>query len=519
MDAGADAQETGTTSGGGGSSGSGGASGAGGAGGEPFVPPVAPFEWVGVIGTGQSLSVGVSAGFNSDEQPYGNLKLEDQGPDPKYPITGGTPDWHAVPLTEPIRVASAGTGEGFGDGQYPNNIYGETPHSAMANTLSALWETRGGENYVTAHSVVGWSGHCLSDINKTGGKRAYPASLTEAAAFNAIAQAENKTFGYGGMILTHGECDASNSNYGEGLYTFWSDYNTDLKAITGQSKDVALFISQQSVIASGPYGSAVQVWEAGDDHPGQIVCVGPKYQYQYAGDQLHFTAPGYARLGGKYAEVFDLVVNQGVDWRPLGPIAASSEGAVITVQFHVPNPPLVWDENLEAPHQTGALSAWAKGRGFEVYGDGNPLTISDIAIDGDAVQITLASSPSEGAELSVRYAIAQDGTGNQGGKVVGLRGQLCDSDEFVGADEEVIAVELTNGSSIATRVVEGAFKRRTAYDIVTGPGAPEDLVVLSQDSDNQLTLSKVWPGESGVVNLTFRHNQRNYAVHFAMPVE
>ena len=490
-----------------------------GAGGADPLPPVAPYDWVGVIGTGQSLSVGVSAGYSSDTQPYQNLKLVDDGPDPKYPFSGGTPDWSVVPLTEPIRVPSTGTGAGYEDGQYPNNIYGETPHSAMANTLSGMWEQRGGESsYVTAHSVVGWSGHCLSDIDKVGGKRAYPASLNEASVFNTFAEQEAKTFGYGGIILTHGECDAGNASYGAGLHTLWSDYNTDLKAITGQQEDVVLLISQQSTIDSGPAGSAVQVWQAGNDHPGQIICVGPKYQYQYAGDLLHFTAPGYARLGAKYAEVFDLVVNQKVDWKPLGPTAASRAGAVITVDFHVPNPPLVWDENIEPPHQV-AHTEWAQGRGFEVLGDGTPLTIASTAIVQSSVVITLASAPADGVALVVRYAIVQDGAGFQGGKVEGLRGQLCDSDDFVGEDEETLMVQVTSGSAIVTPVTEGAFKHRTAYDLVSGSGVPEGLVVRSQDSDAQLTLNKVWPGTSGTVDLTFRHNHANYSVHFAMPVE
>src|SRR5262245_19090854 len=56
-------------------SGGGGGSDTAGAGGADPLPPVAPYDWVGVIGTGQSISVGVSAGFDRDAQPYSNLKL------------------------------------------------------------------------------------------------------------------------------------------------------------------------------------------------------------------------------------------------------------------------------------------------------------------------------------------------------------------------------------------------------------------------------------------------------------
>ncbi len=43
----------------------------------------------------------------------------------------------------------------LGDGQYPNNIEAETPHSGMANTLSTLWAARGLGDYVTAHAEFG----------------------------------------------------------------------------------------------------------------------------------------------------------------------------------------------------------------------------------------------------------------------------------------------------------------------------------------------------------------------------
>ena len=49
-----------------------------------LVVSTSPYDWVGVIGTGQSLSVGCgsTAAINTT-QPYHNLKLQDAGPDPK----------------------------------------------------------------------------------------------------------------------------------------------------------------------------------------------------------------------------------------------------------------------------------------------------------------------------------------------------------------------------------------------------------------------------------------------------
>ncbi len=481
-------------------------------------PPKPPFDWVGVVGTGQSLSVGATAGTISTKQPFSNLMLVDTGADPKYPIVAnaGAPNWATTPLAEPVRAAVSGTGAGYDDGQYPNNILGETPHSGMANTLTSLFRARGGQgDYTTAHSVVGWSAHCLSDIDKAGGKRAFPASLHEAAIWKGLAAAAGKTFGYGGIVMTHGECDAGNLGYGAGLFQLWQDYDTDLRAVTGQSDHVVLLVSQQSTIASGATGSAVQVWQAGVQHPGQIICTGPKYAYQHSGDHLHFPAPGYERLGQKYAEVFDLAFNQKVPWKPLQPNKLTRAGAVITLGFDVPNPPLVFESHFAPPHTT-ANTAWAAGKGFELKdGAGQPLAIASAAISGTSVILTLAADPGA-TKVNVAYAVTQDGVGIQGGTSLGLYGLLRDSDELVGYDAETIEAQVTSGSPALASTTAGAFARRTGWDIVEGPGVPPDTIIAAAASADALAMSVPWPGASGKVMLKFRHDLRNYCVHFAM---
>lgn len=483
-------------------------------------PLVAPFDWVGVLGTGQSLSVGANSVAMSTAQPFGNLKLVDTGPDPKYPISAneGSPQWATTPLVEPIRPNNLpGTGSGYnGDGYYPNNIAGETPHSGMANTLSQLWHAAGGVgDYVTVHSVVGAGGRCLDEINKPGGQRAYPASIREAQVWKALAGAQSKTFGFGGIILTHGECDSGTPSYALGLYSLWQDYQTDLKAITGQTRDIVLFASQQSAVQIDEEGSPVQLWRAAAAHPDQIICTGPKYQYQYGYDSLHFSAPAYERLGQKYAEVFDLVVNHGVKWRPVQPNQLTRVGAKITLDFDVPNPPLVWDSHLAPPHQT-KNAAWKNGNGFEVADAvGNALTISRVTLQGASVVLELLADPGPHS-VTVRYAITQDADGTLGGNVTGMRGLLRDSDELVGWDAETLEVNVTAGSPVVTSTTAGQLVHRTGYDIVTGDGVAEQTVVLSQDSDDQVTLSAPWSGATGKATLSFHHDEHNYGVHFTL---
>jgi hypothetical protein len=518
----------GTSSGGAGESGSGGVAASGGAGAASAAGtssyggahnPESPSDWVGIVGTGQSLAVGWDGPLVSDTQPFDNLKLEDSGPDPKYPIEeSAAAVWSAIPLVEPIRSHVPGSGPGYSsNGQYPNNIwgvgdsYGESPHSGMANTLSALWDERG-EPYVTAHTEVGEGGVGIAALSK--GTRSYAAALNETRVFTELATAAGKSYGVSGIIFTHGETDAGNPNYGQAIYQLWQDYNADLKQVTGQSTDVVMLGSQQSSFSSGygeSYGSAVQLWKAGADHPGQIVCTGPKYQY--GGYGLHMPASGYERLGEKYAEVFDLIVNQGVDWKPLGPKSVSRDGSVITLELDVPNPPLAWDENLAKPHQV-AHTAWSEGRGFEVLdAEDNELAIASVAIEGNSVIITLESDPGSGS-LTLGYGLTQDtGDGYQGGTALGPHGQLRDSDDFAGYDVETVELDVTNGSAS----ISGLSARRAALDRVNGEGLPEGTVLLGMAWGNG-TLSAPWSGATGKAELTFRHNHYNYCVHFAIEV-
>lgn len=467
-----------------------------------------PWEWVGVIGTGQSLSIGATAGtLISTEPSANNGKLVDNGPAPKYPLDGGGAQYAIAPLTERIRTGITG----YGDSQYPNNIAGETPHSGMASELTALAKNvHGAADYVSMHSVVGWSGNPLVNIDKQGGKRAYPGSIQEVRAFKALADAAGKTYGVGGIILTHGESDANNAAYGSGLKTFISDYNADIKAITGQTRDIPLLVSQQSV-NDRPTSSAVQVWRVGTEDP-RIICAGPKYQYEYNTDQLHFKASGYLRLGEKYAEIFDAVVNQGKAWKPVQPRNITRADKVITIVFDVPEPPLQWDKTLLPPHQT-LHAAWAAGRGFEVLDGTTEAVIASTELTGpDTVTITLAASPADA--VTVGYATTQDGAGNQGGQVAGYRGQLADSDPLVGYDEESLEVTLTQGSAAATLGTGASFAKRALRDIVTVDGAPPSWTVIAA-SDGTLTMSEPWPGTTGVKLVKIHHDQRNYAVHFS----
>jgi hypothetical protein len=398
------------------------------------VVKVGPWDWNGVIGTGQSLSVGVKgAAVTLTKQPFGNLKLSlGNAIVTEPPYQPDNPHLALVPLVEPIRPETRTY-----PAAYPINIWGESPHTAMADEISALYRTDAAGDFVTVHTVVGESGQALSVIERQveplpDRGHAFAASLFEVAAITRLAAAAGKTYGVGAVVLTHGETDAMNQNYEQGILRLADDYNASIRAITQQEQAVPLLLTQQHAApgAVGRAGSPIAQWKAAMDRPGAIVCVGPKYQYPYAPDALHLTAAGYDRLGEKYGEVYYERVVLGRAWRPLEPIAATRDGRRVVLTFHVPYPPMAWDDALPSPH-AAAHPAWAKGRGFEVEDRTGELTIASVTLGGATVTIELANEPTA-PDLVARYAMTQDGDGNQGGRADGRIGQLRDSDPLIG---------------------------------------------------------------------------------------
>jgi hypothetical protein len=435
---------SGGNSGAGGSGGSGGAAGSGGAGALNIA-----WDLTGIVGTGQSLSVGAMAGTptaNATTQKYNNLKLSlgTLTVPPLDEAASQSDQLSLVPLVEPIRPVDPAY-----PSAYPGNLDGESPHTAMSVQLTAMAKASGASDFVTVHTVVGESGQGMSVIDKSATQspngpnsaRAYAATLFEARAIKRLAAAQGKTYGIGAIFLTHGETDAGNAGYEDAMLKLYTDYNADLKAITGQEQSIPLFTSQQHGIymytlgttaASNINTSTKLQWQASLDHPNEIVCVGPKYQYPYYTDYLHLVAVGYELMGEKYAEAYYERVVLGHDWKPLQPLASTvaRSGRNITVDFYVPKPPLAWDDNLPKPHQTD-LAVWKDGRGFEVRGaDRTPLAIESVTLlDADTVQITLTADVPAGAILGYAATNGNDAPVNYSPRI----GNLKDSDPFVGA--------------------------------------------------------------------------------------
>jgi hypothetical protein len=359
-----------------------------------------------ILSTGQSLSVGV-AGWPvlSKTQPYRNLMFS------SGVIAGRTHLSELVPLVE--------------GGQ--DDV--ETMSSALANLVTRFSEVVRAEPDGARHdllvSVHGVSGTPYAGLKK--GTDAYATGIAQARAAMSLAKAMGKSYVVRAVTNVHGESDHTGGNraYENDLARWQADYETDVKAITSQSEPIPMLQTQMSSWTQ--YGQATSIIPAAQlaahvASNGKVVLVGPKYHVAYAADGVHLTNEGYRHMGEDYAKVYRRVVLERGRWEPLRPSSVARSGAVITVKFHVPVPPIAFDEKLVK--NPGNL-------GFEVEQTGAPTpAIASIAIAGpDTVTITLAAEPA-GAALRLRYAFT-GAPGAPAGAATGARGNLRDSDATV----------------------------------------------------------------------------------------
>jgi hypothetical protein len=368
-----------------------------------LAPDFVFFDSNHVLSTGQSLSVG-SAGAPalSIAQPYGNAMFS------VGVLAGGTGLTSFAPLVEgSVETMSSGLA---------NFV------SKMAVEELLLGRPAGPErSHDILVSVHGVGGTAYVGLKK--GTAAFANGIAQAKAGHDLTAALGYTHTVRVVTTVHGESDhvASNAAYEANLVEWQHDYETDVKAVTGQVGTLPFLQTQMSSWTK--YGQATSAipeaqLAAHVNNPGKIVLVGPKYDLEYAADGVHLTNLGYRHMGEQYAKAYRRVVLEKRAWEPLRPIQITRVGAVITVKFVVPAPPLVLDTKLVS--NPGHY-------GFEYRDDTAPPAIASVALAGpDTVTITLAAAPT-GANKHLRYAFLGV-PGASAGPTTGPRGNLRDAD-------------------------------------------------------------------------------------------
>ena len=241
-------------------------------------------------------------------------------------------------------------------------------------------------------------------------------------------------------VAIHGEQDrtlgTSTATYKAALVEWQSDIQNKVRGVTesGAVAVVPLLVSQTSSSCTGTPSSLIVAaqYEAFKENSSTVILVQPTYPLTHNADDVHLVASSYQIMGAQFGKVV-VELSQGRTWLPFYPVAVSMEGAVITVQMHVPHPPIVRDTTLVES---------ATSDGFSYTCASSPPAISSVDCTGECVWnlcscvITLASVPGAPclAGDSIRYAWPTTSCTDPG-PVLGARGNYRDSDtaEWQGA--------------------------------------------------------------------------------------
>jgi len=257
-------------------------------------------------------------------------------------------------------------------------------------------------------------------------------------------------------VFIHGESDAAlntPSTYQAQLGTRHDDYQASVRAITGQSQAVPLFVWQ---LSTGTDQGAASVYiqrrnlladaqlAASEARPNEIFMLGPKYMITH-GDGTHLTNVGYRRLGEYTGMALDAVLVDGLAWRALSPSSITASGSNIRVCYNVPcdlmgtcgATRLALDTtNVTCPEHTRGDGTCRYG--FELI-DPNPIPryITSVAVDGATSCVDIATNGAVNTGSYLAYAFsglenADGGPGTAAGEFANTRGNLRDTNTIVG---------------------------------------------------------------------------------------
>lgn len=362
------------------------------------------FDYNHIIFDGQSLSVGADSKVAlSTSQLHGNVMI---GNAVSYDLARE-------------KVFSPMTGSGIKD---------EPPVLGTVNFFKALYEKQAQPERVFIGSSCGVSGKAIEQLSRGAHKDYWGRLVGAVQAGKEIASKEDKSYGVAALCWVQGESNYSPSGdftgtkegYKEKLKNFRAEF---VKTATGISKQpkIPAFVTYQT---SGAYTNdtnnlaiGMAQWELTQEVPGCYLAT-PTYPFiDYGG---HLTANGYRWMGAQFGKVLDKVMVRREKWKPLSPTKVTREGRTLAIDFHVPEPPLVFD----APYIGRNKPDVAKNKGFNVYDGDAEVRISSLRIVGDTIVEIVCERDFVG-DVYVRYASKFFYDGN---------GYLRDSDPAVSED-------------------------------------------------------------------------------------
>ena len=377
-----------------------------------------------ILGTGQSLAVGAEGSpCLTNYTPYNfldNCFMFNGGARPLDGCYVSGPEnidldekaiSSFVSLKEQDRILYLDDGSGGTREAYQ----GETICSAMGYVFNKMT----GEKVLVSEHGIGGQPY----INLKKGTLPYNNMMKAVVRGKMIAENLGYNYKVLALAVVHGEADSSTqgttySQYISYLNEWQSNVDTDVKAITGQTEDVKLYISQTASsssykLSSSPIPNA-EFKASLDNNNIRLVC--PQYWFDYA--SVHMVAKGYRRLG----EYFGVKIARdflGYSESVVYPIKSLIVDNTITITFNV-NGKLVFDTINVKQRSDGNY-------GFKTYNDSENATITNVEIVGDnKVKLTFDKNPSTATYVSYAYIPLADEMGYIG-YTKGIRGNLRDN--------------------------------------------------------------------------------------------
>jgi hypothetical protein len=362
-----------------------------------------------VIAYGQSLSTGWEGWPALSRHPqYDNLMLghsvrpreqhaarfEPVGDAALHPLAATVQSVHDGRLLTPAEVAALPQGD---------VAMGETVlEGALGFWRGRMLEdgTRPGTRQLLA-SACGVGGARLEILMK-GADSGYFNRLRDCVRqARAAAAGCGRSYGLSAVLLLQGESNnwgldggASDADgYGALLRRLHADLLDDLAA--GQAAPPALFLYQTGgAYAADAMGVPMAQLRMALDTPG-VFMAAPVYPVTEKGG--HLDANGYRWLGAQFGKVMHAVLDRGLTWRPLHPLAATLHGQAIALRFHVPVAPL----RFGAPF-LGRQRVSFPDQGFFVADAEGEIPVTAAITAADTVSLSLSRPAGPG--LFVRYA-------------------------------------------------------------------------------------------------------------------
>lgn len=268
-------------------------------------------------------------------------------------------------------------------------------------------------------SLHGRGGYTVAQLSK--GTLYYSNAITAAQAVYSDSVARGLAHRVPYVDIIQGE---ANRNDAPGLYSaamlqLQSDFETDLKAITGQAGRIPMLLDQ--IANWTQYGMTtcsvpLEQLELSNQYPDRYYCAGPKYWLETGPDGLHLVSLSSRRGGAMHARAAAAIL-AGASWSPTKCISAIRVGNVVTLRFYTPSGRLVADTvNVSDPGNLGIR--WVDST--------SSAAVSSVRVNLDnTVTVTLSAVPT-GANAFIGIADAGI-SGAAGGPFSGPRACLRDS--------------------------------------------------------------------------------------------